>query len=521
MDRDKPKSSLKNKLGMAILTAILLGIAGWGYTTLDTSSSRYSDLDDFPVFRVRRGPLKISVVESGTIRPRDQVILRNEMWDDSTILSIVEEGKRVNKGDLLVELDATEIEREHQSRKLELQNDEAEMISARENMEIVKNQAESNVDQAELALTFAKHDLEKYLDGDYPKQLKEAQAAIKIAEEELSQAEQDVKWSRVLYDEKYISESELQQDELAAQKAQLNLELAQEDLKLLREYTYKRQLAQLESDVKQAHMALERAIRSASANITEASARYLWRQERYEEEQDDYQEILEQIENSKVYAPIDGVALYASSVMEDWEDDEDRIRVGAEVDERREIILLTTAEEYDIDIQVQETDLNKVTKGLPVSVTVDALPEESFEGVVKYVSPLPNQRQEYLNPNLKVYNTDIEIHGDVEPLRNGMSCKAEIVVEQFEDAVYIPIQAVVRIEGQTMVYVKLDDQIEARPVTIGLDNNRMIHIKEGLQEGEFVLLKPPLNAEPEETESAPAPTAAPLASTLETAQNTD
>jgi len=478
-----------------VLTTILIVVAAaWGYTKLDTeTSSPYANLEDIPVFQVRKGPLKISVEESGTIRPRDQVILRNEMWDDTTILSIVEEGKRVQKGDLLVELDATQVEREMQTQKLELQNDEAEYISSRENLEVVRNEEESKIDQAELTLQFAEQDLKKYKEGEYPKQLKEAEAAITIAKAELNQAQEDLKWSKILYDEKYLSQSDLQQDELAAQQAKLSLDMAKEDLQLLKNYTHKRQLAQLNSDLKQAGMAMERTIRSASANIVEASSRYFWRQERYEEEKEDYRRLQEQVENSKIYAPIDGLALYASSVMEDWEDDEDRIRVGAEVDERREIIFLTAAEEYNVDIQVQETDLNKVEKGMPVSLTVDAIPEESFKGKVHYVSPLPNQRQQYLNPNLKVYNTDIQIEGEVEALRNGMSCKAEIIVEEYEDVIYVPIQAVVRVEGPSVVYVRNGNQVELRPVKIGMDNNRMLHIKEGLQEEEYVLLKPPLD----------------------------
>ncbi|MBD3267843.1 HlyD family efflux transporter periplasmic adaptor subunit, partial [bacterium] len=381
--------------------------------------------------------------------------------------------------------------------------------SARERMEVVQNQEESNIDQAHLTLQFAKQDLQQYKEGEYPKLVMEAEAAITIAEEELSQAEENLKWSKILFEKKYLSETELQQDELATQKARLSLRMAKEDLKLLQNFTYKRQITQLESDVKQAKMALERTVRSASANITEASARAISREERFEEEKDDYKRVEEQVERAQIRAPIDGVALYASSVMEDWEDDEDRIRVGAEVDERREIIFLTAAEEYNVDIQVQETDLNKVEPGLPVSITVDALPEEDFKGVVHYVSPLPNQRQQYLNPNLKVYNTDIQIEGDGQALRNGMSCKAEIVVEEYENVVYVPIQAVVKVNDQSVVFIRKENQIEQRPVKIGMDNNRMIHIKEGVQEGEYVLLKPPLEGTAKEKNPQAKPTPSP------------
>ncbi|MEE9401708.1 MAG: hypothetical protein V3V47_00775, partial [Desulfobacteria bacterium] len=79
-------------------------------------------------------------------------------------------------------------------------------------------------------------------------------------------------------------------------------------------------------------------------------------------------------------------------------------------------------------------------------------------------------------------------------LRTGMSCMAEIIIEQYEDAVYIPIQAVMRVRGKPTIHIVNEKAIEPREVEIGHDNNRMIRIVSGLQEGEVVLLTPPLKA---------------------------
>jgi hypothetical protein len=74
-----------------------------------------------------------------------------------------------------------------------------------------------------------------------------------------------------------------------------------------------------------------------------------------------------------------------------------------------------------------------------------------------------------------------------------MSCKAEIVVEQYPSAVYVPIQSVVRIGGRPTVFVKSGAGHAPRSVDLGLDNNRMVRIVAGLQPGEQVLLAPPLS----------------------------
>jgi HlyD family secretion protein len=73
-----------------------------------------------------------------------------------------------------------------------------------------------------------------------------------------------------------------------------------------------------------------------------------------------------------------------------------------------------------------------------------------------------------------------------------MSCRVEILVEQYEDVLYVPIQAVTKVEGQPVVYVKDGSSSRSRPVETGLDNNRMVHIRSSLEAGEKVLLNPPL-----------------------------
>ena len=74
-----------------------------------------------------------------------------------------------------------------------------------------------------------------------------------------------------------------------------------------------------------------------------------------------------------------------------------------------------------------------------------------------------------------------------------MSCKARIIIDHYENATYVPIQAVVRIGQQPTVYVVENGQSIPKPVEIGLDNNRMIHIISGLKAGEIVDLTPPLH----------------------------
>jgi len=476
----------------AIIVLLLIGIT---VVAFNHSSSKEIPAGDTPSFAVKRGPLRISVTESGTIQAREQIIIKSEVEGRTTILSLVEEGKIVKEGDLLVELDSSQLLDERIDQQIRVQNAEAAFIRARENLAVAENQAQSDIDRAELTFEFAKQDLEKYvaLEGEYQNQRKEIESRITLAKEELQTAEEKLKWSRQLYEKEYISKSELQIDELSVNKRKLDLELAENNLRLLEDFTHPRMLAELESDVKQAEMALERANRKAKADVVQAEAELRAKESEFKRQKDKLKKNEEQIEKTKIYAPADGLVIYATSAQtKHWRGSDEPLDEGREVREREELIYLPTATAVKAEVKVHEASLQKVSAGLPVRVTVDALPGKIFTGEVAKIAPLPDATMVWLNPDLKVYNTEIYLDGEGDNLRTGMSCRAEIIIEEYDDAIYVPVQAVLRVGGEPTVHVWSGNTFELRKVETGLDNNVMIRIIRGLQPGEIVLLTPPL-----------------------------
>jgi len=455
------------------------------------SGDREGATADKLTFSVRQGPLTISVLESGTIQARDQVIIKNEVEGRTTILSLVKEGTSVKKGDLLIELDSSQLQDQKVDQQIRVQNAEAAFIRARENLEVTKNQAQSDVEKAELDLEFAEDDLKKYIEGEYPKNLKEAESSITVAREELRRAEEKLHWSQVLYEEKYISQTELQADELSAKKAGIELELKTADRDLLENFTYKRKLTELKSDVKQSKMALERARRKASADVVQSEAEFRAKESEFTREKAKLEKIEQQIEKTRIFAPIDGLVVYATSAQGNWRGNAEPLDEGQEVRERQELIYLPAAGSAMVEAKIHESSLEKVKPGLRARVTVDALPGQVFTGTVDSIAPLPDAVSVWLNPDLKLYNTNIYLDTANHTLRTGMSCQVEILVEQYDNAVYVPVQAVVKVDNKQTVYVAHRGKFEPRVVETGLDNNRMVRILKGLQAGEEVLLAPP------------------------------
>lgn len=479
---------------------ILLAVLLFG-TSRDTTD------EHLPVTTVTRGPLRISLVENGTIRPRQQIILRNETNRTVNITHVAPEGALVKKGDLILQFDDTDMLNQLVERRIRVQNSESGFIAAGEELKAVRLQAQSDIEATRLAHDFANLDIEKFIKGEQPQQIKSLESKITLAQEEHTLAREKLRWSQILHDEKYLSQSDLQRDELAAKKAVLNLELAQEDLRLYQSYTSRRQMAELESKVTQTKLALERTLSRTTGSIAQFEARHRASEASYREERARLRR--EELEATKfaVHAPISGMVLYASSVDGRWRGDP--VEVGLSVRPNTELIYLPTADDYDVDILVSEVSLNKLAPGLPARVRVDALPHEAITGRLDSIAALPDASSRWLNPNLKLYKTVITLDQSEVALRNGMSCQVEIVVDNLADALQVPLQSVVRERGQSVVYV-MDHRGRARPqgVRIGMDNNRMVQILEGVVEGQTILLTPPLGSD---TTPATPPDGAPAA----------
>lgn len=449
----------------------------------------------YATFTVKQGPLTVSVLETGTIKSRDQQIVKNEVEGRTSIVWLIDEGVHVKKGDPLVELDSSNLVDARIDQQIKVKNAEAAFINAEKTLAVVKNQALSDIEKAELTYRFAVQDVDQYEQGQYPKDVNEVKATIRLNEEKLKRAEDVNEWSERLYSEKYLSQTEYMADRLNVQGLRLQVDLSKADLVMLENFTYHRQIDQLKSDARQAELALQRTKDSADASIVQAEADLDAKRLELSRQQEKLTKLEDQLKKTKLTAPADGMVIYATTARGGgFRDNRQPLDEGVEVFERQDLIYLPTTASAMAAVDIHEASLEKVRVGLPAIVTVDALPGKKFMGTMGKIAPLPDPQSMWMNPDLKVYNSEIYLEGDDPGLRTGMSCKAEIIVEQHKDALYIPVQAVLRVGGKPTVYVLSNGMVEPREVQVGLDNLVYIRVISGLRAGQEVLLEPPLKS---------------------------
>ena len=100
-----------------------------------------------------------------------------------------------------------------------------------------------------------------------------------------------------------------------------------------------------------------------------------------------------------------------------------------------------------IKVNLNEVDIAKVKVGQPVRITLDAYPQKAFTGKVRFVAPAAK-----LQEKIKVFPVEVALDELGDSYRTGMSANVEILGEKREKAVSIPLEALQRREGQTVVY---------------------------------------------------------------------
>lgn len=96
----------KSKTPFYLYTACFLIVAIITYSMLSKSETNTDQKASY--FTVQKSDLNITVTEAGTLQAVDEEVIKNRLNGQSLIISIVPEGSKVKKGDLLVELDPAE-----------------------------------------------------------------------------------------------------------------------------------------------------------------------------------------------------------------------------------------------------------------------------------------------------------------------------------------------------------------------------------------------------------------------------
>ncbi len=454
--------------------------------------------DTFIYYTVTRGSLPIAVTERGNLESQDTVEIMCEVENagdrmgntGTQILYIIPNGASVKKGDLLVELDAAPLQERKDSQFLSLERAKAEKIQAEVRYDNQLTQNQTAINEAELDLELAIMDVEMYEDeegGTFQIEMQDVVMAIQEAQAEMLIRDTDLKAVEELYKLGYKSKGEVAAARLGKLRADSSLASKMARQKQLRRYTYEREKKQRQGALDTAERNRKQVERDNESSEAQALAAKNSAIRAYEKEQERYDRYEEQLELCKIYAPQDGMVAYAMG--DGRRGGGSSIEEGAFVRQRQNILTLPSLNRMQVNTAVHESVLDQVRVGLPATIRVDAFPDRSYTGSVKSVAVLPDQGG-WMSSDTKVYKTLVTIDEEVVQLKPGMTAVVEIDIETLRNVISVPIQAIVQRGKENSCYVNEGGRVNKRTVVLGRTNDKFVEIKEGLEEGERVVLNP-------------------------------
>ncbi|MDF1743014.1 MAG: HlyD family efflux transporter periplasmic adaptor subunit [Gimesia sp.] len=494
----KTKRKLPSKVMLLFYTVIVLGITVLLVPALrkplfsSLSSGKKKDMT-YITDLATRGPFRITVTERGQLDSLNNVTLTSKVKGYTTILSIVPEGTMVNEGDQVCELDSALLVDKEKQQQIQVTQADATLKQAELNVDIQKTQNESDNDAAELAWELAKLDLNKFLEGESKRDLNVKQGAITKSREDLQRAEENFEFSKRIAKKGYKNQNDVEADRITVVKAEIDLEIAKEDLKVEKDYVQKRKLKELQADVKEKERNMARVKNKGDATLTQFEAKLKASQLTYEVEKSELERMQEQIKACKMIAPQAGQVVYANQGSSRRGNGEDVIEEGTEVRERQSIIQLPDFSQMKVDARIHESKISLVKEQLSVDIRVDAFPSETYLGVVDQISSVPISSN-WMRPDLKEYKATIKIlpnGADITKLKPGLNAEIEIQIEERDNVLQVPVQSVLTIGDHRYIFVIPEDGIPVRKtIKIGQASDTMIEILDGIEAGEEVILNP-------------------------------
>ncbi len=508
------------------------------------------DASDGGTFPVRRDNLTVIVTEGGSIKAHKSIeykckVERGRETGDLTILTVVPAGTYVTQEDVdsnmvLVQLDASGFDERMIQENMELASDQENVLSATKTRDIQIIQNESDIADAKLKVRFALLDLQKYLGAELAgklvkdvnavsnltehiapflelvktdpnmldgsaagEELKRLEDDITMAEGNLKNAQDTLAGTEKLHDANYVSDLELQKDQLTLQNRTFSRESAGVSLDLFKEYDFPKSAEQYVSDYIEAGRQLQRVDAQCSSRLAQAQVRVSTAQEQLYWQEKRVKEIKQNIEYCTITAQAPGLVVYGTGGSDDMYrsmryrggGSSGVVAEGETVSEGQTILSMPDTASMVAEIGVHETEVDKVRVGQPATIVMDAFPDKVLEGEVTEVGSLPDQQRGFMNPDLKVYKALVRINGTHDFLKSRMSCKVQILVENLEDVIVVPIQVVSNRGGRKVCYVVDSKSPQERVVQTGLFNDTFVQVIEGLEVGEEVMLNPPLFSE--------------------------
>ena len=284
-----------------------------------------------------------------------------------------------------------------------------------------------------------------------------------VAEANLQSAGDMLSHARMMAGIGYMSELDVEECDFALAQAKLDLEVKKTDIDVLKRFTQAEQLQTLKGA-----LAVAKATHEANVERAVADASRLDR-------------ALAEIQHCVVKADRSGLVIHPNAAQ--WE--AAPIAAGAIVHMDQILLLMPDLSQMQVKVGIHESVIDRVKEGLSATVT---LSDRTMDGTVSSVASVTRPAGWWTGNEVR-YDTTIRLPAAA-GLMPGMSAEVEVLIARHDQVIVIPVAAVAESEEGSYCFVKSADGIGRRALELGDTNGVFTIVKEGLDEGDEVILNP-------------------------------
>jgi HlyD family secretion protein len=408
-----------------VVAVVLTSVVAGGYYVWSRYNKPTLPAEIITTGKVEHGPLRMLVSSTGKVVSNLDVDIKCKASGE--IIALPRDiSDQVRKGQLLIQLDPSEMQRMVDQAQASLAASQARLINAKESLTVAQQNLQTDRRRSDSALKAAEANAEDA--RTKAERLKDLLAKKLASQEEYDTAQTAMVQAIAALDQARVKIEELQTQE-------------------------------------RVHEQLRQQIRIAEAQVTnDLTALDLAR---------------ERLNDTKVYSPIDGV-ITARSVQIGQIISSGISNVGGgttalTVSDLSRIFSLAS---------VDEADIGKVAVGQPAEITVDAFPGKKFAGRVERLAIRGVNVS-----NVVTFEVKIEVTSkDKGLLRPEMTTNVDIITAAQDRVLSVPSDAIVRKRGKAHVtVVKADGAKEDRTVETGISDGQRTEVTTGVAEGETVV----------------------------------
>jgi len=296
----------------------------------------------------------------------------------------------------------------------------------------------SKVREIEAKVAQAKAQLAEIETGTRTEEIRQTEEAVKQAQSRFDNAKLQNERVQALYHRDVISKKERDVADMECSVTEAQLASSQQQLKLVREG------------------ARQEVREGSQAKLREMEA--ILEQERT------------RLQNAKIVAPFRG------------EISRKHVDAGALVSSSTPLVSLVHTETLKIVANVVEKDIPLLKVGMKAKIRTESYPGRVFEGRVEKINSALDLSTRTLQAEVYIPNPD-------RSLKPGMFASVEVVLLEKPQTLVVPREAIIEAGSEMSVFVVEGKQAVRRPVSIGYEQDRMVEVLKGLNEGDQVVVK--------------------------------